>query len=548
MDKTPGAFAYHCLPLVMANSLGWFVINDVPCEMEWDGTEPSSRPARSGPTEELTENQKHFLPSSHFGSGVVTFHAEFMFWTEQKISLITKGPANMPKHGIQSLEGVIETDWLPYPFTMNWKMTAKNTRVRFERGEPIAQIIPYPAGPDQRDRAGNPLAAGTIPELFAKYEDYRKKRTVFNEKFKYDGTQAAEILRPRRGFPGQQVSRESPDRLEDEALRFQALTLISIPGILFPFKHDCQYSIQTRRPTAKRSISKMRAPPSRFTSTTRKTCAASRTASASRSPPATAGSRSTARRSRSRRRATFSSSSISRARRGSTSARPNSISRWSRSRKGAETKLPDLHAARIQISAKKPPIIPEVAPAEKICRGGQDHDLIFGVGPAGTGKTFLAMAMAVAALKNEEVNRIVLTRPAVEAGEALGFLPGDLQEKIFPYLRPLYDALNDMLENEEIQRYMDKGIIEIAPLAYMRGRTLSHSFIILDEAQNTTTEQMFMFLTRLGPGLEMRRHGRSVAGRSAAQPQVGPDRGDAGAARHGRHLLHQVRRGGRHPA
>ena len=166
--------------------------------------------------------------------------------------------------------------------------------------------------------------------------------------------------------------------------------------------------------------------------------------------------------------------------------------------KGSETKLPDLHSARIQISAKKPPIIPKSLQQKKYVEAVKDHDLIFGVGPAGTGKTFLAMAMAVAALKNEEVNRIVLTRPAVEAGEALGFLPGDLQEKIFPYLRPLYDALNDMLENEEIQRYMDKGIIEIAPLAYMRGRTLSHSFIILDEAQNTTTEQMFMFLTRLG--------------------------------------------------
>jgi phosphate starvation-inducible PhoH-like protein len=165
---------------------------------------------------------------------------------------------------------------------------------------------------------------------------------------------------------------------------------------------------------------------------------------------------------------------------------------------GTETKLPDLHAARIQISAKKPPIIPKSLQQKKYVEAVKTHDLIFGVGPAGTGKTFLAMAMAVAALKNEEVNRIVLTRPAVEAGEALGFLPGDLQEKIFPYLRPLYDALNDMLENEEIQRYMDKGIIEIAPLAYMRGRTLSHSFIILDEAQNTTTEQMFMFLTRLG--------------------------------------------------
>ncbi len=168
--------------------------------------------------------------------------------------------------------------------------------------------------------------------------------------------------------------------------------------------------------------------------------------------------------------------------------------------KGSTVKLPDLHAARLQISAKKPPIIPKSLQQKNYVEAVKTHDLIFGIGPAGTGKTFLAMAMAVAALKNEEVNRIVLTRPAVEAGEALGFLPGDLQEKIFPYLRPLYDALNDMLENEEIQRHMDKGIIEIAPLAYMRGRTLSRSFIILDEAQNTTTEQMFMFLTRLGEG------------------------------------------------
>jgi phosphate starvation-inducible PhoH-like protein len=119
---------------------------------------------------------------------------------------------------------------------------------------------------------------------------------------------------------------------------------------------------------------------------------------------------------------------------------------------GTATKLPDLHAARIQISAKKPPIIPKTLQQKNYVESIKKHDLIFGVGPAGTGKTFLAMAMAVAALKNEEVTRIVLTRPAVEAGEALGFLPGDLQEKIFPYLRPLYDALNDMLENEEIQR------------------------------------------------------------------------------------------------
>jgi phosphate starvation-inducible PhoH-like protein len=166
--------------------------------------------------------------------------------------------------------------------------------------------------------------------------------------------------------------------------------------------------------------------------------------------------------------------------------------------KGTGESLGDLQAAKIQISLKKPPIVPKSVQQRNYVQSIKHHDLVFGVGPAGTGKTFLAMAMAIAALKNEEVTRIVLTRPAVEAGEALGFLPGDLQEKIFPYLRPLYDALNDMLETEEIQRYMDKGIIEIAPLAYMRGRTLSRSFIILDEAQNTTTEQMFMFLTRLG--------------------------------------------------
>ena len=128
----------------------------------------------------------------------------------------------------------------------------------------------------------------------------------------------------------------------------------------------------------------------------------------------------------------------------------------------------------------------------------RSRDITFGIGPAGTGKTYLAVALAVSALKQEKVSRIILTRPAVEAGEALGFLPGDLQEKILPYLRPLYDALYDMLEVEEIQKYMDRGVIEIAPLAYMRGRTLSQAFVILDEAQNTTTEQMFMFLTRLG--------------------------------------------------
>jgi phosphate starvation-inducible PhoH-like protein len=128
----------------------------------------------------------------------------------------------------------------------------------------------------------------------------------------------------------------------------------------------------------------------------------------------------------------------------------------------------------------------------------ETHDMVFGVGPAGTGKTYLAVAMAISALLNKQVNRIILARPAVEAGERLGFLPGTLQEKIDPYLRPLYDALFDMLDPERVERYLEKNIIEIAPIAFMRGRTLNDSFVILDEAQNTTSEQMKMFVTRLG--------------------------------------------------
>ncbi|MBE2205901.1 MAG: PhoH family protein [Chthoniobacterales bacterium] len=165
---------------------------------------------------------------------------------------------------------------------------------------------------------------------------------------------------------------------------------------------------------------------------------------------------------------------------------------------GGERSLGGLVESRIQCSAKKPPIVPKTPGQKAYLQAIQSNDITFGVGPAGTGKTYLAVALAVAALKQDKVSRIVLTRPAVEAGEALGFLPGDLQEKILPYLRPLYDALHDMLELEEIQKFMDRGIIEIAPLAYMRGRTLANSFVILDEAQNTTAEQMFMFLTRLG--------------------------------------------------
>src|SRR6202011_4205775 len=161
--------------------------------------------------------------------------------------------------------------------------------------------------------------------------------------------------------------------------------------------------------------------------------------------------------------------------------------------------LSDVVSTKIVTSPRKPPIVARSAGQRNYVEAIQQHDIVFGVGPAGTGKTYLAVAMAVAALKKEQVNRIILTRPAVEAGEALGFLPGELEQKIMPYLRPLYDALRDMLEPEEIERSLARQTIEVAPLAYMRGRTLNHAFVILDEAQNTTTEQMFMLLTRIGP-------------------------------------------------
>lgn len=160
--------------------------------------------------------------------------------------------------------------------------------------------------------------------------------------------------------------------------------------------------------------------------------------------------------------------------------------------------LQDLYSAKISTSGKKANVVPKTVGQKRYVEAIRKHDVSFGIGPAGTGKTYLAMAMAVAALREEKVTRIILTRPAVEAGEALGFLPGDLYEKIDPYLRPLLDALHDMMPAEDIVKSRERGIIEIAPLAYMRGRTLNHAFIILDEAQNATAEQMFMFLTRLG--------------------------------------------------
>jgi phosphate starvation-inducible protein PhoH and related proteins len=165
---------------------------------------------------------------------------------------------------------------------------------------------------------------------------------------------------------------------------------------------------------------------------------------------------------------------------------------------GEEQKIEELGADCICISSKGRPVKPKTLGQKRYVEAIRKNTIVMGIGPAGTGKTYLAVAMAVAAFKAKEINRIILTRPAVEAGEKLGFLPGDLQNKVDPYLRPLYDALFDLFGTEVYQRLMERASIEIAPLAYMRGRTLDDAFIILDEAQNTTPEQMKMFLTRLG--------------------------------------------------
>lgn len=171
--------------------------------------------------------------------------------------------------------------------------------------------------------------------------------------------------------------------------------------------------------------------------------------------------------------------------------------------RGEGPELKTLLEEPLVIATNRKTIVPKTVGQKLYLQSMLAHPVVFGVGPAGTGKTYLAMAAAVNALLKNEVERIILTRPAVEAGEALGFLPGDLREKILPYLRPLYDALHDMLDAEDVARLTEKGIIEIAPLAYMRGRTLSHAFVVLDEAQNTTSEQMMMFLTRLGEDSRM---------------------------------------------
>ena len=157
----------------------------------------------------------------------------------------------------------------------------------------------------------------------------------------------------------------------------------------------------------------------------------------------------------------------------------------------------------ILYGTKGNPIKPKTVNQQKLVDAVKENDLVFALGPAGTGKTYISVALAVRALKNKNVKKIIITRPAVEAGENLGFLPGDLKEKIDPYLRPIYDGLNDMIPFEKLRYYMEREIIEIAPLAYMRGRTLNNAFILLDEAQNTTTMQMKMFLTRMGPESKM---------------------------------------------
>jgi phosphate starvation-inducible PhoH-like protein len=166
--------------------------------------------------------------------------------------------------------------------------------------------------------------------------------------------------------------------------------------------------------------------------------------------------------------------------------------------RGETLHVQELHAERVEVSTRKRAIAPKTLNQKRYIEAIRAYDIVVGIGPAGTGKTYLAMTMAVNALRQERVGRIILCRPAVEAGEALGFLPGTLEEKVSPYLRPLYDALYDMMDPDEIQRHMERGVIEIAPLAYMRGRTLNNAFVILDEAQNATSEQMLMFLTRMG--------------------------------------------------
>ena len=204
--------------------------------------------------------------------------------------------------------------------------------------------------------------------------------------------------------------------------------------------------------------------------------------------------------------------------------------------------LRDYFLKSTQTQSGKRRIAPKTVNQRRYLDAIEQHDIVFGIGPAGTGKTYLAMAQAVSFLLAKRVTRIILARPAVEAGEKLGFLPGDLQEKVNPYLRPLYDALYDMVEVERAERLIERGTIEIAPIAFMRGRTLNDAFVILDEAQNTTSEQMKMFLTRLGFGSKAVVTGDITQIDLPSGTDVGAGRGDEGGVEDRRHLVHPLRR------
>ena len=208
----------------------------------------------------------------------------------------------------------------------------------------------------------------------------------------------------------------------------------------------------------------------------------------------------------------------------------------------ASVRLRDYFVKTTVKASSKRQVAPKSLNQRRYLEAIDRHDVVFGVGPAGTGKTYLAMAQAVAYLTAKKVTRIILARPAVEAGERLGFLPGDMQEKVNPYLRPLYDALYDMLDLDRVDRLLDRRTIEIAPLAFMRGRTLNDAFVILDEAQNTTAEQMKMFLTRLGVRFEGGHHRRHHPDRPAGGARVGPRRGPGDPGARGRHRVHPLRR------
>ncbi len=331
----------------------------------------------------------------------------------------------------------------------------------------------------------------TNPELYLKYEDYRKKRVVFNEKFKYDGKKRQKYYVRGEDSMGKHLPRKSPYRLEDQDIHR------SIEGTDFPLMTHDPATDSTLPTTETLNFENARAVQALYVNDPQnlrrieekfavKITTRDGWIKIDGQPPAIGKARDV-----------FQQLHLAREK-GLYIRKTEFNFALDSVVKGADVRLPDLHAARLQISAKKPPIIPKSLQQKKYVEAVKTNDLIFGVGPAGTGKTFLAMAMAVAALKNEEVTRIVLTRPAVEAGEALGFLPGDLQEKIFPYLRPLYDALTTCSRTTRFSATWTRASSRLRRWPTCAGRTLSRSFIILDEAQNTTTEQMFMFLTRLG--------------------------------------------------